>query len=147
MKKNSWLVMPLLALALIFAGTLIAVASDAPDVITLNPSLWAKHTKSPVEFSHKKHHDEYGVACTECHHKYEGGQNVWKEGDPVKKCEECHNEPTIRGEKRLAPEQQKLNLKLAFHNNCIKCHRKVKKENRKTKAPTTCSKCHPRKKK
>ncbi|MBC7357904.1 MAG: cytochrome c3 family protein [Desulfacinum sp.] len=144
MKRNRMLVLPVLALALIFAGTLIAVASDAPDVITLNSSLWPEHTKGLVEFTHKKHAEEYGIACADCHHKYENGQNVWKEGDPVQKCEECHNEPTIQGEKKLPPDQQKLNLKLAFHNNCIDCHKKLKKENKDSKAPVTCAQCHPK---
>jgi hypothetical protein len=78
----------------------------------------------------------------------ENGKNVWKEGDKVQKCMECHNEPTVKGEKKLPKDKQKLNLKLAFHNNCQGCHKKLKKKD-KTKykdIPTTCIKCHPKKK-
>ncbi len=143
MKGSRWAMV--LGILVLFGASLVAVAGDIPDQITMNSSLWPEHTKGLVEFTHKKHAEDYGIACTECHHKYENGKNVWKEGDPVQKCEECHNEPTIKGEKKLPKDQQKLNLKLAFHNNCISCHKKLKKENKQTKAPTTCSKCHPKK--
>jgi hypothetical protein len=77
---------------------------------------------------------------------YKDGKNTWKEGDAVQKCDACHTEATIEGEKKLPPDQQKLNLKLAFHNNCIPCHQKLKKETPDTKAPVTCAQCHPQKK-
>lgn len=121
-------------------------AGDVPDVITINSSIYQQHTKGLVQFTHKKHAEDYKIACTDCHHVYKDGKNVWKEGDPAEKCEKCHTDATIKGEKKLPPEQQKLNLKLAFHNNCVGCHKKLKKENKETKAPTTCSKCHPKKK-
>jgi hypothetical protein len=123
-------------------------AADVPDEFVIQDSLWAKHTKSGVKFSHKKHAEEYGVACNECHHVFEGGKNVFKEGDPVQKCHDCHNEPTIKGEKKLSKDKQKLNLKIAFHNNCQSCHKKLKKEDKAKygKIPTTCIQCHPKKK-
>jgi hypothetical protein len=65
---------------------------------------------------------------------------------PVQKCEACHDEPTHKGEKTLSKDLQKRNLKLAFHNNCRTCHRKAKKENPNTDAPTTCGKWHEKKK-
>ncbi|ROQ93318.1 cytochrome c3 family protein [Desulfosoma caldarium] len=145
MKGKRWFGPSVCVAVALFVGALMAVAADAPDVMTMNSTLWPSHTKALVEFAHKKHAEEYKIACTECHHKYEGGQNVWKEGDPVQKCQECHNEPTIKGEKKLPPEQQKLNLKLAFHNNCQGCHKKLKAENPQTTAPTTCVQCHPKK--
>jgi hypothetical protein len=119
--------------------------AEVSEVITLKATLWEEHSKSAVTLTHKKHATEYGVACSECHHKYEDGKNVWKEGDPVQKCQECHTDPTIKGEKQLPPAQQKLNLKLAFHNNCQGCHRKLKMQDREKYAdiPTTCAQCHP----
>ncbi|MBW1981720.1 MAG: cytochrome c3 family protein [Deltaproteobacteria bacterium] len=143
-----------LAIAAFLSGAVflsLSGAADAPkvpDVISLKSTLWTTHTKSAVEFHHKNHIEKYKIACTECHHHYEGGKNVWKEGDPVKKCQDCHNEPTVKGEMKLPPDKKKLNLKLAFHNNCIGCHKKLKKEDRKkyAKIPTTCAKCHPKKK-
>lgn len=118
-----------------------------PAEVKIFSSLWKKHKKGAVIFSHEKHVKVHKIACTECHHIYKDGKNVWNECMPVKKCDECHTEATVRGEKRLSPELQKKNLKLAFHKNCIVCHKKMKRENPKTKAPTTCIKCHQKKKK
>jgi hypothetical protein len=128
------------------AGAFVVGAADVnkgPDTITLKSTLYQTHTKTPVEFSHKKHAEDYKIACQDCHHVIKDGKNVWNPGDPVQKCQECHNEPTVQGEKKLPKDQQKLNLKLAFHDNCIGCHKKVKKENKQTTAPVTCAGCHP----
>ncbi len=122
---------------------LVYAADKAPDTITLKPSLWANLTKAPVVLTHKKHAEDYKIACDQCHHVYKDGKNVWKQGDAVDKCDKCHTEATIQGEKKLPPDQQKLNLKLAYHNNCIPCHQKLKKEKADTKAPVTCAQCHP----
>ncbi len=145
MKRKAWFVPSVCVAVALFVGALVAVAADAPDVITMNSTLWPSHTKGNVQFTHKKHAEDYKIACADCHHKYEGGKNVWKQGDPVQKCQECHNEPTIEGEKKLPPEQQKLNLKLAMHGNCQECHKKLKAQNPQSNAPTTCVQCHPKK--
>jgi hypothetical protein len=123
----------------------LSKAANVPDVITLQSTLWKTHTKSAVVFPHKKHSAEYKIACTECHHVYKDGKNVWKEGDPVKKCEVCHTEPTVVGEMGLPPAKKKLNLKLAFHDDCLKCHRELKMKDRVkyAKIPVTCTQCHP----
>ena len=128
---------------------LSAAEQEVPDVVVIKAELWKKHTKSPVTLSHKKHSEDYEGKCADCHHVYKDGKNVWKEGDKVQKCMECHNEPTIKGEKKLPKDKQKLNLKLAFHNNCQGCHKKLKKQDKEkyAKIPTTCIKCHPKKKK
>lgn len=120
------------------------VADDIKDVIKIQSSLWPNPTKGPVEFTHKKHAETYKVACDKCHHVYKDGKNVWKQGDDVKRCQACHNEPTIEGEKRLSPDLQKLNLKLAFHTNCQECHKELKKSDKAGKAPVTCTGCHPK---
>ena len=125
------------------------IAADVPDEISIHEKAFKKYKKGPVKLDHKKHSTEYKVACTECHHVYKDGKNVWKEGDKVQKCMECHNEPTIKGEKKLSKDKQKLNLKLAFHNNCQGCHKKLKKKDKAKygKIPTTCIKCHTKSKK
>lgn len=112
------------------------------DIIMLEPELWDALTRPAVKFPHKAHATTHNIACTECHHIYEDGKNVWNKGMPVAKCETCHNEPTVRREKQLPPEEQKKNLKLAFHDNCRGCHREVKKENSETTAPMSCNQCH-----
>jgi hypothetical protein len=144
--KGKWLSF---FVVLMFASTvaLVVGAADkqqAPDSITIQSTLWPQVTKGPVTLNHKKHNEELKVACAECHHAYQDGKNVWKEGDPVKKCQECHNEPTIQMEKKLPPDQQKLNLKIAFHTNCQECHKKFKKDHAESKIPVTCAGCHPK---
>jgi hypothetical protein len=119
-----------------------AETTDYPAEIVLASPLWKKHTKEPVNLTHKKHIKDYGVSCIECHHVFKEGKNIWKPGMPVNKCHECHDEPTIKGEKGLPPGSKMRNLKLAFHKNCQGCHRNLKAENQDSKAPTTCSKCH-----
>ncbi|MFP5212720.1 MAG: cytochrome c3 family protein [Acidobacteriota bacterium] len=129
---------------MVFAFAFVVIAADkGPDTITLKSKLWATPTKAPVEFTHKKHYEDLKIACAECHHVMKDGKNVWKEGDKVQKCEECHTEPTVTAEKKLPPDQQKLNLKIAFHDNCLGCHQKTKKDKPDTKAPVTCAACHP----
>ena len=121
-----------------------AAEQKAPEVIDIQAKLWSEHTKGPVNFDHKKHQEEYKIKCDQCHHVYKDGKNTWKEGDKVQKCEECHNEPTIKGEKKLPEDKQKLNLKIAFHENCQGCHKEMKKKDKAkyAKIPTTCIKCH-----
>ncbi len=147
MKKRSGVLYLVMAIAFVFAGAMAVIAAEGTtevaDKFTIKSALWPNPTKTMVEFTHKKHAEEYKIACTDCHHVYKDGKNVWNPGDPVQKCGECHNEPTIQGEKKLPPEQKKLNLKLAFHSNCIDCHKKFKKEKPDTTAPVTCAGCHP----
>jgi len=133
-----------LMLSVALMGLSGAAEQKAPDVIDLQASLWKEHTKGPVNFHHKKHQDDYKIKCDQCHHVYKDGKNTWKEGDKVQKCQECHNEPTVTGEKKLSPDKQKLNLKLAFHENCQGCHKEMKKKDKAKygKIPTTCIKCH-----
>ncbi len=126
------------------ASAFVVSAYDVADVFKIQSTLWPTLTKGAVEFTHKKHAEDYNIACDQCHHVFKDGKNVWKEGDPVDKCQTCHNEPTIEGEKKLPPEQQKLNLKLAFHTNCQDCHKEEKKKNKATTAPVTCAGCHPK---
>jgi len=132
----------------VFVGAVtLFAAQQAPDTLVIQSKLWNKHTKSAVTLSHKKHSTEYNNKCIDCHHIIKDGKNVWKEGDEVQKCMECHNESTIKGEKKLSKDKQKLNLKLSYHSNCQGCHKKLKKQDKKkySKIPTTCVKCHPKK--
>jgi hypothetical protein len=136
----------MLVIFVVFTAAMVVMAQQkAPEQITIKE--FPNPTKGAVEFSHQKHNVEYKIACNQCHHKYADGKNVWKEGDPVEKCNKCHTEMTVEGEKKLPPDQQKLNLKLAFHNDCQGCHLKMKKENPSTKAAVTCTACHPAEKK
>lgn len=150
MRRSATLV---LIAAAVFAVAGLVVAADAPDVIKMESPLWEKHTQPIVAFSHKKHSTDYKLACTECHHEYQDGKNVWKEGDPVKKCEECHNIATNpksdkEGYRKLSRDEKKLTLYWAIHENCKDCHTKLKRKDRAKyrDIPTSCFKCHPKKK-
>ena len=138
MRKKMAVAVMIAVACLFFAGGIYAKVADVIKV----ENKGCQNTKGEIQFSHKKHSTDYKGACTDCHHVMKDGKNTWKDGDPVQKCQECHNEPTIQGEKKLAPEQQKLNLKIAFHDNCQGCHKKIKKDKPDTTAPVTCTGCH-----
>jgi len=134
----------LLTLAMVvFTGLLfltvgVLIAADVPDEITIKNKGYEKDRKGPVILHHKKHHDDYKVACTECHHDYKDGKNVWKEGAPVKKCSECHDP--------LKKEGKVMKLQNAYHRNCKNCHKEVIAKDATKKAPyKKCTKCHEKK--
>ena len=126
----------------VFAGMLfltvgVLTAADVPDEVTIENKGYQKDKKGPVKLSHKKHID-YGVACTDCHHEYKDGKNVWKEGAPVKKCSECHNP--------LKKDGKTKKLQNAYHRNCKNCHKEVIAKEPTKKAPfKKCTECHQKK--
>jgi cytochrome c553 len=139
MKNKGRIVLALvLGVALFAAFTLAYAANKAPekDIVIDTKDVYDKKKKTPVVFPHAKHKE---FKCTQCHHVYKDGKNVWKEGDEVQKCGACHKDKK---------DGKKEDLKDAFHDQCIKCHKKLKKERGKDKTgPYSCSKCHPREKK
>ena len=150
MKKRFLLLSGVLTLSVLFAFALVNAQQQAADTITMNSPVYGKHTKTSVKFSHKKHAEDYGVACNECHHLFEGGKNVWKEGDAVQKCQECHKEAKAPPPKKGAPkisakEMIKTYHYSAIHENCVACHKELKKKDRQkyAKIPVTCANCHP----
>jgi len=134
----------------LYAGT------EAPDVIKMENKAYAKHKKGIVDFTHKKHADDYKIGCAECHHDENGKplENL-KAGDDVKTCIECHKiAEYIKGKaaKGLSKEKQREYHANALHDNCKGCHKKFNKKNGlkskdKGAAPTTCKACHPKIKK
>jgi hypothetical protein len=118
---------------------------EAPEFVILNTKGFKRDKKGPVKLSHIKHQTEYinekgekPIACTECHHDYQDGKNVWKEGQPVKKCHECHDPNKSDGKKKK--------LQLAMHADCKTCHKTLVKEKKVKKAPfKKCNDCHGKK--
>jgi hypothetical protein len=141
MKKGIWSLGFGVLIALMFFTVTALEAEDKttpPEEIMIENTGYKTDKKGPVKFSHKKHHDQYKVACTECHHEYKDKKNVWKQGEPVKKCAECHDPKKKKGEV--------LKLNLAYHKNCKNCHKKVDKEDSSKKAPfKKCNDCHQKK--
>ena len=109
-------------------------SGEVADVMMIKDPLFKKYKKAPVKFTHKLHVEKYKIKCADCHHVYKDGKNVFKDGDKVQKCAECHKSPKKNQGKVLS-------LYNSFHKNCRECHKKAKK------GPTKCNQCHPKKKK
>ena len=143
-------------------------AKAVPEVIKLEDPAYKKHKKGVVEFSHGKHQKEYAKqypefyknGCGDCHHDENNKPLVGlKEGDDVKRCIECHKIPgevpkdlkkKWKKDKVKKAEKKKMKLEYhaeAYHENCRVCHKMFNKKYKPKKAPTTCTKCHPKKKK
>ncbi len=86
----------------------------------------------PVLFTHLVHNEDYGIDCSECHHDYKDGENVWEEGDLVQQCVVCHNPKQKLGENAHR-------LPIAYHFNCKGCHKEVEE------GPVECKECHEKK--
>ncbi|UCG64676.1 MAG: cytochrome c3 family protein [Deltaproteobacteria bacterium] len=138
MRKSVVVLLGVIVSIVLFVGVGILKATDVPDEVSIYADTIKTHKKGPVNLTHKKHNVDYKIACTECHHVYEGGKNVYKEGDPVQKCEACHDAVKSVGKQKK--------LMLAFHGNCQGCHKDLKKAAKKTGPTTKCNDCHAKKK-
>jgi hypothetical protein len=121
------------------------------DIIALNDPAYSIHKKGIVLFTHKKHIDDYGIGCGECHHDKKGKPlNALKEGDNVENCITCHTKaalaPKQKGQKKLTDLEKRAYHAEALHDNCIDCHKQYNKKNNTKATPTSCTKCHPKKK-
>ena len=141
------------AVAVLAIGVSVVAQQKEPAEIVIKDPAFGALKKSPVKFSHEKHFKDYNIACAECHHNYVKGKNVWKKGDPVKKCSDCHKVAAAEKNSlsyciRTYPKGKAPGLKCAFHMNCTGCHKDLKKKDptKYAKIPTTCAKCHPVKK-
>lgn len=151
MSKKFFALLLAAGIAVIFTASGIQAGTQADDVITMKSQLLdATRKKSPdakkpyklVEFTHKKHHDEYKISCGDCHHDNDGKPLAdLKEGDDVKKCEACHTHATS-GDKTFQGKYKKnpvdiMHLESAIHENCIGCHKE-----KGLKVGTKCGDCH-----
>ena len=105
--------------------------TEAPAISLLKVAIPGARPKPPVQFSHRVH-EARGVACTQCHHDYQGRRNVWQKGQPVAKCQACHG---------LRPEARRLDVKNAYHRQCKGCHLRLRQQRRQA-GPITCQGCH-----
>jgi hypothetical protein len=131
-KKILFLIAGIVSISLV-AGTGILIATDAPDEVTLGAG-FDKLKKGAVTFPHKKHAVDANIACTDCHHIYKDGKNVFKEGDPVRKCSACHDAKKSEGKVKK--------LMLAFHKNCQGCHKDLDKAGKSAGPTRKCDDCH-----
>ena len=131
----------LTVLLLLMVGSLSA--TDVPDTVTMDSKVYTVDTRAPVTFSHKGHSEHKDIGCADCHHVYEDGNNVWKEGDEVQKCEACHQntEKTPQGMKKA--DKIKEYHKDALHANCKNCHKKmIDRESELGLKLKKCTGCH-----
>lgn len=129
----SWGVISILMLTT--AALIAAEEQEMPEEIYIENKVYTTDRKGPVRFSHSEHAEGYVESCDICHHEYKDGENVWEEGQPVKKCAACHDPSRSKGSIK------KLNI--AFHKNCKGCHRKLAQEGQGTDAPfKQCTDCH-----
>jgi class III cytochrome C family protein len=129
-------------LLVVFTGLLFLTvgaltAADVPDEVNIENQGYKSNKKGPVKLSHKKHSADYKIACADCHHDYKDGKNVWKEGDPVKKCGDCHDPKKKQG--------KTMKLKNAYHKNCKNCHKDLGKAGKPTGPFKKCNDCHAKK--
>jgi hypothetical protein len=169
MIKKHFITTAIIGVAILFVSAGI-YAKAVPELIDLNDPAYKKHKKGIVKLSHQKHQIEYAKeypefynnSCGECHHDKDNKPlTELKEGDDVQRCIECHKIPSEvpkklkkewRKKKISRDEKKKKRMEYhaeAFHDNCRDCHKKFnrKYKGQKKKAPTTCTKCHPKKKK
>ncbi len=126
------------ALTIMVAAGLILIWTPPlpaqPDKVVLdNSKASGGRTRPAVTFPHNRH-AEAELSCKDCHHLYKDGKNVLdesalEEGKEGIRCSACHR-PNSR-----------FNLEQAFHDQCIGCHRKGQKENKKA-GPRFCGGCH-----
>lgn len=124
LKKTLFLLICCLLLAMPLCATELLYFSD-PAFEDFGPK-----TEPKTLFSHDLHAETYKVDCESCHHVYEDGKNVWKEGDPVQLCSDCHG-------------GSKAELVQAYHMNCWGCHKRIRADYPEADTPTSkCARCH-----
>ena len=151
MNKKLLTLLLVAGIAVIFVATGLYAGTDVPDTITMDKNQYKKRTKQPpkskfIEFTHKKHNEEYKISCGECHHDKDAKPLDLKMGNDVQKCVECHTK-LEKEKKKKGEEEDILVLENAMHKNCEDCHKKVNIEagdpkGKKGPAPTSCTKCH-----
>jgi mono/diheme cytochrome c family protein len=162
MNKKLLTLLIIAGIAVIFIATGLQAATTVGDTVTIESSVIKKRTKSPdskkptklVEFTHKKHHEEFKIECSNCHHDDKGQPlTALKAGDDVKTCETCHDrDKAVKKDAKFTgvyftKATDIKAIKNAMHENCIGCHittniAKGDKTGKKGPAPTKCTECH-----
>lgn len=138
----------------LFVAAILVAGTTVPDTFEMKTEAYTEHTYHPATLTHKKHVEDYKIACGDCHHDDKGKPLTGlKEGDNVQKCIECHKIPgrkpaAKKGEPKLTDAQAREYHAEALHDNCKGCHsdhnKKVKKDTGiNGTAPTSCNDCHP----
>ena len=125
-----------------------------PDVITFdgNPggggseNLHPSTYTGPVTFTHRKHINEYGIGCADCHHDSSHEPIVAYSPDEFFNCADCHlEEGLIRGpiaENETSIDDLLIHRANVLHMRCIGCHKKANAKQHVVRAPEACRICH-----
>ncbi len=100
---------------------------------------WAYASHS-VTFAHATHAMKYKIACIRCHHTLEEGAIAVEET-----CRDCHTNTEMRSfpQAENIPEENRMDYYfLAVHDQCMNCHKEVRKSDEWTKAAVGCWRCH-----
>jgi hypothetical protein len=142
-----------LSFALLVALTVTVPASAAPEA-PVPDQIVSPSSVGEVVFPHRKHFEDLGLACAECHHETQAAVLKIPHPDYFAdfwiNCKICHREQGVP----LAPQScsachhsslsniadQTLSAKVAIHRNCWRCHPVDTGE----KATTSCAFCHNR---
>ncbi len=149
MTKKLLIFLMAVGIALVFIATGLQAGTEVADTFEVRTKEYKSPKKSPATLSHKKHNEEYGISCGDCHHDKDGKPLAdLKMGDNVQRCVECHTK--LKKDKKN--KKDIMVLENAMHGNCIDCHKKINikagdPKGRKGPAPVSCTKCHPKKKK
>lgn len=148
MNKKLLTLLLVAGMAVMFAATGLYAGTEVSDTFTMDYNQYKTRKKAPpkakfVEFSHKKHNEEYKISCGDCHHDKDNKPLDLKLGDDVQKCVECHT----KLEKDKKNKKDIMVLENAMHGNCVDCHKDVNKKagdpkGMKGPAPASCAKCH-----
>ncbi len=146
-------VLRLLLLVALLTSAPASAASADPEA-SVPAEIVSPASVGEVTFPHRKHFEELGLACTECHHETQAA--VLKMPHPEYfadfwiDCKVCHREASAP----LAPQacsachhsslsniaDQTSSAKVAIHRSCWRCHESGTGE----KATANCALCHNR---
>lgn len=139
-------------IAIVLIGSLGVLGAVAADMtvplgnIELKAPNGYNAVRTSVTFSHSRH---FIYKCTECHH-------TWKYDKPIVGCETAGCHDRIKPQKTSDPAKAVRFFRAAYHEQCIECHKKIKRANARQEAstrspatplaktgPTGCVECHP----
>ena len=108
----------------------------------IHPSIYT----GPVVFQHRKHFEEYGTGCGDCHHDEDHEQIIGFDDDKIFACGECHDkEGLIRGpiaENETPNDDLIAHRANVLHIRCIGCHKKNNSARHAIRMPEACRMCH-----
>jgi len=111
-------------------------SEEIGEYMSIQNDVYANRKLGPAKFTHDTHMDDYGIDCTECHHEYVDGENVFTGDEDPKPCITCH--------KPGKPQGNVYKLSTAYHKQCRTCHKEYNDGEGMESAPMSCYRCHER---